>query len=244
MDFTELALKHLVPSLGIILGTMMYMSPLKAIRDVKRYNTLGEFNTLPLPMIVANTIVWLIYASFIKSPYVAGANLPGLVLGVYMTFVAYGVADMKTRDSMLRVIVVITSVLALGTIAVALFVKDPAMSANAIGYLAVGILLCYYSAPLSALAAVVQSQTSASLHAPLSFMCFMNGALWVAYGLAVGDAFIWGPNGVGALFGAIQLFLLAIFPKSSSTQERMSAQDEVERAPLQQQEQSRFSSPQ
>eukprot|EP00967_Tisochrysis_lutea_P009567 scaffold11234_cov18-Tisochrysis_lutea.AAC.4 len=46
---------------------------------------------------------------------------------------------------MLRVIVVITSVLALGTIAVALFVKDPAMSANAIGYLAVGILLCYYS---------------------------------------------------------------------------------------------------
>jgi len=30
---------------------------------------------------------------------------------------------------------------------------------------------------------------------------------------AVGDAFIWGPNGVGALFGVIQLVLIAVFPK-------------------------------
>ncbi|KAF5837855.1 sugar efflux transporter for intercellular exchange-domain-containing protein [Dunaliella salina] len=184
--------------------------------------------------IVANCVVWLLYAAYVKAPYVAAGNLPGLVLGVYMTFIAYGVADLKTRDSMVRVVVVITTVLSLGPTAVALFVKDTALGANAIGYLAVGILLCYYSAPLSALAAVVQSRTSASLHAPLSLMSFINGALWVSYGLAVGDAFIWGPNGVGALFGAIQLILLAIFPKSSSNQERISAQDEVERAPLRQ----------
>jgi len=50
MDWKELTLKHLVPILGIILATTMFISPLKAVQDVKRFNALGEFNTLPLIM--------------------------------------------------------------------------------------------------------------------------------------------------------------------------------------------------
>ncbi|GFH16846.1 bidirectional sugar transporter SWEET, partial [Haematococcus lacustris] len=84
------------------------------------------------------------------------------------------------------------------------------------GYQAVGVLLLYYSAPLSTLAEVLRTRSAASLHAPLSAMSCVNGSLWVAYGLAVGDAFIWAPNAVGAVFGALQLLLLAIFPRTSS----------------------------
>lgn len=50
------------------------------------------------------------------------------------------------------------------------------------GYTAVGILLCYYAAPLSTMAEVLRSRSSASLYAPTSAMNTLNGLLWVAYG--------------------------------------------------------------
>ncbi len=51
------------------------------------------------------------------------------------------------------------------------------------GYQAVGVLLIFYSAPLSALAEVLRSRSSATLYWPLSVMSCVNGSLWVAYGL-------------------------------------------------------------
>ncbi len=76
-----------------------------------------------------------------------------------------------------------------------------------------GILLIYYAAPLSVLAKVLSTKSSASLHWPLSVMSCVNGALWVSYGLAVDDVFIYGPNAVGATLGLVQLALVGIFPR-------------------------------
>ena len=44
------------------------------------------------------------------------------------------------------------------------------------------ILLVFYSAPLSALAEVVRTRSSAALNPPLALMSIVNGALWSAYG--------------------------------------------------------------
>lgn len=42
-------------------------------------------------------------------------------------------------------------------------------------------------------------------------MSIVNGGLWFVYGLTVGDAFIWVPNGIGACMGAFQAFLRLVF---------------------------------
>lgn len=43
------------------------------------------------------------------------------------------------------------------------------------------------------------------------FLSTINGTLWVIYGLAVANPFVWAPNGMGAIFGAIQIALCLIF---------------------------------
>lgn len=88
----------------------------------------------------------------------------------------------------------------------------PPPSPGCSGYLAVFILLCYYSSPLSTLGTVLSTRSSASLYWPLSLMSCVNGSLWVAYGLAVSDGFILYPNLVGAVFGVLQMACIFIFP--------------------------------
>jgi hypothetical protein len=56
------------------------------------------------------------------------------------------------------------------------------------------ILLIFYSAPLSVLAEVLRTRSSASLYLPFAAMNVVNGLLWTTYGLALGDSFIYGPN--------------------------------------------------
>jgi hypothetical protein len=56
------------------------------------------------------------------------------------------------------------------------------------------ILLIFYTAPLSALAEVFRTRSSASLYLPFAAMNVANGVLWTTYGLALGDSFIYGPN--------------------------------------------------
>lgn len=58
------------------------------------------------------------------------------------------------------------------------------------GFTANAILLIYYAAPLSTIATVVRTRSSASLHLPLAVMNTINGALWLIYGLAISDLFV------------------------------------------------------
>ena len=57
-------------------------------------------------------------------------------------------------------------------------------------------LLAFYSAPLTALAAVVRERCSARLHVPLAVLSGVNAALWVAYGVVRGR---WGLEGQGGM---------------------------------------------
>lgn len=63
------------------------------------------------------------------------------------------------------------------------------------GFTSNAILLIYYAAPLSTIFTVIKTRSSASLHLPLCIMNTINGVLWLIYGLALKDYFIWVPNG-------------------------------------------------
>ena len=59
-------------------------------------------------------------------------------------------------------------------------------------------------------------RTSFLPNRPLSVVCALNGGLWVTYGLAVSDPFIFIPNGFGLVVSSIQLFFCAIFPRGTT----------------------------
>jgi len=212
MDTRELILKHLAPGLGCIVAFIMFFSPFKAVQAVRKSGTLGDLNPLPLVAIIANCLGWLVYGSVLRDPYVIAANEPGLLLGVYMTVTAYGYASPKARDTMLKAVMFFAAIISVTSLTINFFIADHADRATAAGYQAVGILLIYYAAPLSVIAEVLRTRSSARLYWPLSVMSCVNGSLWVAYGLAVGDAFIWAPNAVGAAFGVLQLGLIGAYP--------------------------------
>lgn len=54
---------------------------------------------------------------------------------------------------------------------------------------------------------VVRTRNSASIYRPTCIANLANAALWVAYGVAVSDPFIWVPNGIG---GVLSVFLIAL----------------------------------
>ena len=54
------------------------------------------------------------------------------------------------------------------------------------GYIANAIVILYYAAPLSTMAAVLESKSASSIHGPLVAVNGANGALWLVYGLTIG----------------------------------------------------------
>lgn len=84
------------------------------------------------------------------------------------------------------------------------------------GWSANVILVLFYLSPLATLWGVLRRRDASSIHWPLALMTVINGLLWVFYGLAMSDAFIWAPNAFGALVGGMNLLLRCLFPARKS----------------------------
>ena len=95
--------------------------------------------------------------------------------------------------------------------ATGLRLASPAKRKLCAGLVANFILLCYYAAPLSTVAAVVRSRDASSISGPLVLVNAGNGLLWTVYGAAVEDALVWAPNLAGVALAAAQLALKLAF---------------------------------
>ena len=64
---------------------------------------------------------------------------------------------------------------------------------------------------LLTIVSVIKTKSAKSINLPLACAQCVNGLLWLGYGLAISDLFIWIPNAVGACTGALLIFLLFIY---------------------------------
>ena len=83
---------------------------------------------------------------------------------------------------------------------------------SALGLFASALFIVLSGSPLSTIKTVLATRNSGSILAPLTFAQVTNTALWSAYGLAIKDVFVYGPNLTGLGFGIIQLILKIMFP--------------------------------
>ncbi|MEW5307951.1 MAG: hypothetical protein WDW38_010608 [Sanguina aurantia] len=212
--------QHLAPALGCVVAFIMFVSPLWSVLDIRKQQQLGNLNPVPLVAIIANCAIWLIYGCINQDVYVILANLPGLHLGFFMTVSCYGFAGGKLRDTMMKVLLFFVLVISVAGVGISLLVTDREARSKAAGYAAVFVLLCYYTAPLGTLTEVIRTRSSASLYWPSSVMNAVNGSLWVAYGTAVGDNFIFYPNCVGLCCGLVQIALCVVLPSKPAASDR------------------------
>ena len=77
-------------------------------------------------------------------------------------------------------------------------------------------LIFFYAAPLSTIATVIRTKNSASIHFWTMAMNTSNAFFWCVYSLAIQDYYILIPNGLGFLFGLIQVALYLCFPRGEA----------------------------
>ena len=154
-------------------------------------------------------------------------NQIGFLMGIFFTLSLYGLARTKTRDRILAQVMFYALVLPLiGAIGVLTEMSDSRLKLTW-GFTANGILLLYYAAPLSTVVSVIKTRSATSINLPLACMQCLNGALWLGYGLAVSDLFIWIPNAIGTCTGAVLLLLLFAFREGRGGERRRREQPGV-----------------
>lgn len=183
-------------------------------------------NPVPYPAQTANAIAWIAYSYVIVPTNKSGSallfwvNELGVLFGLFFTLSCYGPARTQTKDRILAITLFFAFVLPLiGAIGVLTGMSNDDLQLMW-GFTANGILLMYYGAPLSTIVTVVKTKSSRTLNLPLSIMQTINGCLWLGYGLAVSDPFIYVPNAIGACTGGLLCFLLFVFREKKKTQVR------------------------
>ena len=71
------------PAIGAALANGMFFSGLPEVLNKRRAGALGEFNPLPMPIVMSNTMGWTIYSFLTRDRFVAMANMPGLLLSCW-----------------------------------------------------------------------------------------------------------------------------------------------------------------
>ena len=83
---------------------------------------------------------------------------------------------------------------------------------SALGSYATVLFIILSGSPLSTIKTVLSTRKSSTILAPFTMAQVTNCGLWSAYGLAIKDKFVFGPNLTGLSFGLIQLVLKILFP--------------------------------
>ena len=202
----------LIPQIGIITSTLLYFSPMAAVRNAASSESLGNLNPIPLAIMAVSSICWLMYGLFIRDPYVTLSNVPGAVASIwYVTAVLPLLKDSQLKNTQTLVVALSALTITLWTY-LSLAKKSILQVRSALGLFASALFIVLSGSPLSTIKTVLATRNSGSILAPLTFAQVTNTALWSAYGLAIKDVFVYGPNLTGLGFGIIQLFLKIMFP--------------------------------
>jgi solute carrier family 50 protein (sugar transporter) len=199
---------------------------MKVILQIRKSRELGTTNPLPFVVTILNCIGWVVYSALRKDIFIFLANVSGLCLGLFYTLncmtvlVQHTKANEELNDTYrtLEGLLVFAAFFwaLIGFLCAMIFnnFSDPVeQMATLVGFIGSSFAIAYYGAPLSTMANVIMTRDSSSLYLPTTVINIANASLWTAYGFAVMDINIWGPNFIGLILSASQVVLIAIFPR-------------------------------
>lgn len=204
------------PTIGSVLGTILFFSQYPSFRSMQASNSPGSTNILPLLMLHTNCILWVAYG-FILSAY---ALIPINILGVLITllyfFIYYSVASPKQRK-VFEIIFFADNTFAMCWIG---FVTYALPALNVKQMVPLGIVaniynIAFFAAPLTTIYTVIKEKSTSSLSFPLTVMSFACACFWGVFGIGHHDPFIYVPNAIGVIFGGMQVALFAVYRKSA-----------------------------
>lgn len=191
----------LAPKVGVLTSSALYFAPTAAVLSAIRSNNIGDLNPIPLAFMSIASVAWLTYGVSISDPYVALANIAGCFgsIGFVLGILPLLRDDTKTlRTTQGIVLAGCGSCLCLWTY-LGLSGASAAKIGSSLGLFASGIFLILSASPLSTVGKVIASRDSISILGPLTIAQVINTTLWSAYGLAIKNRFVYGPNVIVSL---------------------------------------------
>lgn len=220
VDTKEIILEWAVPILGGIIASILYWSPLSAVRQADITSKIGDLNPIPFAMMIVYCTMWVIYGLALKSPhvyFVCITNLIGVITGFYFYGICYPLASEKDRKVMFRIL----NTLVGGYLPFAFFVytstSDKESFAFIVGLVAMVGQVAFFASPLTRLFLILKSRNAASIHSGLAIAGTMNAFLWATFGLVITDWFIFVPNFCSLILGVTQV-LLKLFIGNKETE--------------------------
>ncbi|KAJ4719408.1 Bidirectional sugar transporter SWEET [Melia azedarach] len=177
-----------------------------------------EFESLPYICKLLNAYFWVWYG-IVKpnSVLVASVNGFGAVLEIIyvLIFLVFAPPRIKAKTAILAGVLDVVFPGAAVLVTELFFDRDVQIKVS--GFLSLCFSMVAYGSPLSAMKTVVVTKSVEYMPFLLSFILFINGAVWTVYAFLTKDAFIGIPNGSGFILGTAQLILYAMYwkPKSS-----------------------------
>lgn len=199
---------------GNVVSVLMLLSPAHTVRIIVKNKSTQLFSGLPYVFILLNCLLWVLYGTPLVTEgaiLVLTINGAGAVFQiVFITlFLIYADKENRKKVSLLLSAVVVAVVTSASVTLLA--IKDQAKRQREVGSICVVLNIVMYISPLSVIKMVILTKSVAFMPFFLSFFIFLNSAVWTGYGVASKDVFLVIPNGVGTLFGAVQLALHIIY---------------------------------
>jgi len=198
---TKLALNPLniaekiCPRVGVLTSTFLYLSPVLAVLKAIRSSSLGDLNPLPLAIMSVSSVAWFTYGLSASDPFVVLSNTAGCIvsIGYVVGLLPLLVDQRQLRVTQAVIMAGVTASFCLWTF-LCLSGATIAKVSSVLGLFASFLFIILSGSPLSTIEKVISTRNASSILAPLTAAQVINTSLWSAYGLAVKDKFVWGPN--------------------------------------------------
>ncbi|XP_052802287.1 sugar transporter SWEET1-like isoform X2 [Mya arenaria] len=172
--------------------------------------SLGDMSSFTFISYFVACAVWLKYGLIVNNWVLIAVNAYGAFLNFIYTMIFYRYSVKKTQIHRFFLLGVAMTISPLTY--VKYYQTDSSMALNHLGSYCVCLTVIGYGAPLISLVDVVKSKSTESLSFVLILANLGVGILWTIYGGLVGDKYVQGPNGLGAVLALLQLSLFAIYP--------------------------------
>jgi solute carrier family 50 protein (sugar transporter) len=214
LEMSGIVLNYIVPAVGDVLSTLLYLSPLYKGYKIHKAGHIGEFDLIPYAMMLFNNLVWSIYALGLDTPsqfFVITPNFVGLVSTVMVFTWTMHMTSEALRKKLQLIFLFITA-LYIPAVYIVLVTCDHDTRQSIFSIFTLIVQFCFLSSPLRNTLEIIKQRDASSIYLPLSVTVLISCLFWAVYGFVLMDKTIYIPNCISSVLGVLQLLLKIIFP--------------------------------
>ncbi|XP_033639933.1 sugar transporter SWEET1-like [Asterias rubens] len=204
--------RDVVSMVATISTLALFLTGIQICMKIRRQGNTNNISVFPFVASDVSCILWLKYGILRQDGTLIVVNTVGVILQSIYILIFY--LNSYEKDSLHRKMLY-SSLLVFPVLAYIKFYVDELDTALfQLGLICSCCSVVMYGSPLSTVAEVIRTKSTASMAFMLCLANFLVSLEWAFYGYIVMDSFIKVPNIIGALLGSIQLTLFYCYSGS------------------------------